>query len=231
MPILQKEIDNKNSTLYIEPFVGGANIIDKIKCNKKVGYDIHPQLIAMWKALQEGWKPPDHISEEEYNNVKSNKDNYPDYYVGYVGFNATFGAKYFGGYARSFKDDGVTPRDQSNEAYRNIMKQLPNVLNVQFINDTYLSINSNVSNAIIYCDPPYKSKTKYKTEEFDYEQFWDWCRNMGERNELFISEYDAPEDFTCIWEKESLANFDSKRGDTDKEKKKRIEKLFIYHKK
>ena len=30
VPILQKCIDDNNITLYIEPFVGGANIIDKI---------------------------------------------------------------------------------------------------------------------------------------------------------------------------------------------------------
>ena len=30
VPILQKVIDDNNIEIYIEPFVGGANIIDKI---------------------------------------------------------------------------------------------------------------------------------------------------------------------------------------------------------
>ena len=46
---------------------------------------------------------PEIISEEEYQNVKNNKSSYDSWYVGLVGFCATFGAKYFGGYARSKK--------------------------------------------------------------------------------------------------------------------------------
>lgn len=35
VPIIQSYIDNNNVQAYIELFGGGANIIDKIKCNKK----------------------------------------------------------------------------------------------------------------------------------------------------------------------------------------------------
>ena len=34
VPIIQNYI-NDDTKAYIEPFVGGANIIDKIKCSKK----------------------------------------------------------------------------------------------------------------------------------------------------------------------------------------------------
>lgn len=180
----------------------------------------------MWNEMQQGWIPPSHISEEEYNNVRTNKENYPDYYVGYVGFHCTFGAKYFGGYARGFKSDGVTPRDESNEAYRNTMKQLPNVMDVEFTCENYLE--KDIENAVIYCDPPYQGTTKYETGAFDYDSFWDWCRRMSQKNIVIISEYNAPEDFKCIWEKEHLANFDYNRGD-DTKSKVRIEKLFTYN--
>ena len=201
-------------------------MIDKIQCSFRIGNDIHPQLIAMFNALQNGWVPPSHISEEEYNSVRLNKESYPDYYVGYVGFNSTYGAKYFGGYARSFKSDGVTPRDQSNEAYRNLINQLPNIMGVKFICSDYLNNQyCNLKNSVIYCDPPYLGTTKYSTETFDYESFWNWCRKMSEHNKIFISEYNAPGDFKCIWEKEHLANFDHNRGN-DTNKKIRIEKLF-----
>ena len=39
---LQKCINGNNVQLYIEPFVGGANIIDKIKCKERIGTDINP---------------------------------------------------------------------------------------------------------------------------------------------------------------------------------------------
>ena len=53
-PIIQSYITNETEG-YLEPFVGGANMIDKIKCNKKIGTDNHKYLIAVLKKLSEGW--------------------------------------------------------------------------------------------------------------------------------------------------------------------------------
>ena len=47
VPILQRTIDKNNINTYIEPFVGGANIIDKIKCENRYGYDRSDTLIAL----------------------------------------------------------------------------------------------------------------------------------------------------------------------------------------
>ena len=185
VPIIQKCIDENNIKIYYEPFVGGANMIDKIKCENRIGNDIHKELIAMWNELQKGWIPTSHITEEEYISVRDNKEKYPDYYVGYVGYHATFGSKYFAGYARSFKADGVTPRDQSNEAYRNTMKQVPSIKDVLFTHGDYKE--HKIKNAVIYCDPPYQGTTKYETESFDYNGFWEWCREMSKENWLFKS--------------------------------------------
>lgn len=223
-PIIQKAIDDNNITTYIEPFAGGMNMIDKIKCENRIANDIHSQLIAMWKELQNGWIPPSHISEEEYNYVKNNQTTLPPYYVGYVGFCATFGARYFQGYARGFKNDGITPRDHSNEAYRNIIKQLPQLQNVSFICGDYKQID--IDNAVIYCDPPYEDTKKYiQVGLFNYNEFWNWCREQNERNILFVSGYDAPDDFECVWQKDVIVNFDSLRNESSN--KNRTEKLFI----
>ena len=46
-PIIQSYVDNPLCQGYIEPFVGGANMIDKIKCDKKYGFDTHKYLIAL----------------------------------------------------------------------------------------------------------------------------------------------------------------------------------------
>lgn len=224
MPIIQKCIDDNNVAIFYDPFVGGANIIDKIQCRNRIGNDIHKELISMWNELQKGWIPPSHITEEEYISVRDNKENYPDYYVGYVGYHATYGTKYFGGYARNFKSDG-TPRDQSNEAFRNTMKQIDSIKNISFICGDYKDIV--LKDAVIYCDPPYQGTTKYSINSFDYNEFWDWCRKVSKDNWLFVSEYNAPDDFKCIWYKTSLANFDCHRGN-DTSKKIRTEKLFIY---
>lgn len=223
VPILQDCIDKNSIEIYYEPFVGGANLIDKIHCKERIGNDIHPQLIAMFNELQKGWQPPSHISEEEYNKVKENKELYPDYYVGYVGFNSTFGAKYFGGYARGFKADKITPRDISNEAYRNLIKQMPQITDVSFWCSDYKNNKyCDLENALIYCDPPYQDTTKYATDTFDHEEFWNWCRKMSKYNKVFVSEYNAPDDFDCIWSKQVTTSLKVHEHED------RTEKLFTY---
>lgn len=42
VPIIQSYITNDTKG-YLEPFVGGANMIDKIKCRQKIGCDIHEE--------------------------------------------------------------------------------------------------------------------------------------------------------------------------------------------
>ena len=51
-PVIQSYI-TENTVGYLEPFVGGANMIDKIKCKYKSGFDIHQQLIALLQYAQD----------------------------------------------------------------------------------------------------------------------------------------------------------------------------------
>jgi site-specific DNA-adenine methylase len=224
-PIIQSYITNKTEW-YVEPFVGGANMIDKIEFDRKVGYDSHKELIELLRYLQTDGELPENISEKEYLMVRDNKSNYPNWYVGLVGFCATFGAKYFGGYARSFKADGVTPRNQSNEAIRNLQKQRPNIKNIEFRICDFRNIKvGDFKDSVFYCDPPYRNTTKYSTKEFPYEEFYDWCRDLSKNNVVLVSEYNMPEDFECIWQKEQKVLIDSNRKNKD-EKNIRVEKLF-----
>ena len=221
VPIIESYI-NKETEGYIEPFVGGANIIDKVNCDNKIGYDVHNELIALLNYIKVNDDIPEIITEEEYEKVKNNKENYEDWYVGLVGFCSTFGAKYFGGYARSKKDK--FNGEKSYLAIKNLKKQSVNFTNITFECKDFRNIK-NIKNHVIYCDPPYRNTTKYKTETFPYEEFYDWCRKMSKDNIVLISEYWMPDDFECIWEKESKVNFDSNRK-SNEDKNKRIEKLF-----
>ena len=169
---------------------------------------------------------PTTITEEEYNKVRLNKDKYEKWYVGFVGFCATFGAKYFGGYARGFKEDKITPRDIPAESIRNIEKQRKNLQNIKFKCCSYDEINKNIKDFVIYCDPPYKGTLKYTTD-FDYDKFYKWCKEMSKNNIVLISEYWMPEEFECIWEKKTTVRIDSNKKSKDK-KMERTEKLFIY---
>ena len=185
---------------YWEPFVGGANMIDKIKCARKYGSDKHKYLIALlWHIQQTTDDLPDTITEDEYNAVRTNPSAYPNWYVWLVGF-CSFGAKWFGGYPRGFKADGVTPRDITNEAIRNIKKQAPALRGINFVCGNYADYTSTYG-YVIYCDPPYRDTTKYATGDFDYGKFYTWCKEMAKTNTVLISEYWMPGDsFECIWQ-------------------------------
>ena len=226
VPIIQSYITDETKG-YLEPFVGGANMIDKIECNNKFGCDIHEELIELLKYVQDTNNIlPKTITEEEYNKVRLNKDKYEKWYVGFVGFCATFGAKYFGGYARGFKNDKITPRDMAVEGIKNIEKQRKNLQNIKFKCCSYDEINKNIKDFVIYCDPPYKGTLKYTTD-FDYDKFYKWCKEMSKNNIVLISEYWMPEEFECIWEKKTTVRIDSNKKSKDK-KMERTEKLFIY---
>lgn len=225
-PIIQGYI-NKDTKGYLEPFVGGANMIDKIQCSNKIGCDIHRQLIALLQYAQEyGDLLPERILEDTYNEVKNNKEKYEDWYLGLVGFCSSFGAKYFGGYARDGKGDNSGK--WSAGAIKNLKKQIPNLKNIKFQCCSFLDLpKDKIRGYVIYCDIPYKGTTKYKTEEFPYEKFYEWAKEMSIHNTILISEYNMPDEFECIWEKEHKTLIDSNKSSDDKDNI-RVERLYTY---
>lgn len=52
---------------------------------------------------------------------------------------------------------------------------------------------------VVYCDPPYKNTNDYGIQ-FDGDAFWEWARTRN--YPVYVSEYQAPEDFVSIWSKE-----------------------------
>ena len=221
LPIILK--DHTPDMWYVEPFVGGANMIDKVSpevAPKRLGCDVHEYLVAMWQAVSKGWKAPDNITEEQYNDIRKNKQNYPKELVGYVGFALSYSGKWFGGWCR----DGAGKRNYVEESYKNANKQFPSLLGVHFQNKSVFDIDfSRCGKSTIYCDPPYAGTTKYK-DDFNHDKFYDWCvERYKEGHNVFISEYYMPEDrFECVWSKEVNNSLTKDTGS-----KKGIEKLFI----
>ena len=215
LPIILK--DRQPNQWFVDVFCGGCNILDKVE-NPRMGNDLHPYLIPLLIAMRDGWEPPKEITEDDYKLTQHNKaELQDDTFVGYVGFQLSYGGKWFGGYRR----DKEGKRNYSLEAYNNTMKQAPLLKGVVFTNLSYSELLI-PPNSIIYADPPYAGTTSYKNK-LDHDIFWQWCRVMAESgHKVFISEYTAPADFECVWSKQVNNTLGKDTGG-----KQGIERLFI----
>ena len=205
---------------YIEPFVGGANIIDKIT-GARIGADINPYLIAMYQALQNGWWPKAHYTKDEYEVIKANPDA-DKALSGYVSTQCTFSNIVWGPYVggRQWCESKGVYRDYQLENWKSLMRQVPFLKGIEFTCAPYYDLEL-PTQSLIYCDPPYSDSLDYKTD-FDSERFWQWCRDKSaEGHTVFISEYKAPDDFTCVLEVPKQNQVNNKIN---------IERLFAYSK-
>lgn len=182
-------IDRERQGAWIEPFVGGANLICEAS-GERLGADINPYVIACLEAVRDGWVPPSQVSKSEYLNIRDNPSAYPDSLVGFVG-TCSYRAKFFGGYC---------DEQRVGMAQRNLLKQAPKLQGIRFEVASYLELDCGSGNTIV-CDPPYRGATKYRGQAFDHDEFYDWCCLQRKRgNIVYVCEYDAP--FECVWEQE-----------------------------
>lgn len=208
--------DRKEGQWWVEPFVGGGNMMDKVEGNR-IGGDIDKHCIQALKDIRDNLhllpKNNKEFTEEMYKQLRQS-DDYR--YKSYVGYTASYGGKWLGGWCR----DSEGKRDYVAEAFRNATTQSPKLQGVELYNLDYNRLPI-PDNSIIYNDIPYANTTKYKNE-FDHEKFWDWCRQQASFGHIiFVSEYDAPVDFECVWKGEIVSSLTQNTG-----AKTGIEKLF-----
>lgn len=224
-PILQKTIDDNNVDTYIECFVGGANIIDKIKCENRIGYDRSDTLIALLTQAAEDWNG---VLKDGNRELWDKGKGYvkdgimpEDMSLADIGAMEFFASFSNGGFPRGYAKNSTT-RNYFNEAYRNMEKQAPLLKGIKFGCQNYWELEP-TKGAVIYLDPPYANTKFYgyaKEPRMDYIQFWGWVRELSKDNYVFVSEQVAPDDFEIIWHK------DVKRTAGKDNNFKAVEKLF-----
>ena len=223
VPILQEYIDKNNIQTYIEPFVGGANVIDKINCKVRIGNDYDKLVIDLLQGYTKDIKLPELPTKEHYYDVRDNPDKYDKVYRSAILLFASYNARVYGGcYGAFAKTKEGKIRNYFQEAKRNFEKQLPLLKGVIFTNKDYRDLEI-PSNSLIYCDPPYQNGIGYK-DNFNHKEFWQWVREKSNDNIVIVSEYEAPDDFDVIWEQ------DVKTHMNNRNKIKKTERLFIYNK-
>lgn len=206
IPILMEYL--KEGQYFVDLFCGGCNLIDKITHDKRIANDNNRYLIAMWKGLMEGRKYPKTIEKDLYNRAREEYKNgnkeFDDFMIGWIGWMASYNGRFFdGGYSGHQVKVKTGYRDYIGENIKNIEKQIPSMFGVKFFSNDYKKFSYSEP-CLIYCDIPYKDTKQYSTSKnFNHLEFFEWCREMTKKGHtVIVSEYQAPEDFECLWEKE-----------------------------
>ena len=103
------------------------------------------------------------------------------------------------------------------------LQQLESLQQTKTKNEDYKYF-SNVTNSVLYLDPPYeKSEIFMYKSHIDYQEFYDWAYKMSKNNIVLLSSYEVSDDrFECVYE------FKNARSTlSDGNYGKRTEKLFM----
>lgn len=227
LPFIHSYILVNNIETYIEPFVGGANMIDKVQCKNRLAFDKNKYIIALFNHLKSGGELPESVTREQYIDCRAHykiEDGYyEDWYLAAVGFLASFNGRFYdGGFAKDTESNGVV-RNYYSEAKQNILNQMKYLQDVEFNVSDYKELKP--KDSLVYLDPPYAGTKGYLTvtKEFNHKEFWEIAREWSKDNIVLISEENAPDDFDVLWEQ------DVSRTINASNKNHATEKLFIHH--
>jgi len=219
LPIMLK--DRLPSQTYVEPFVGGANILDKVT-GSRLACDVSKETILALQYIQDIKNQSDfptnrnNFGEGDYKQAKIEAKTNKTLRNSYIGYALSYAGQYY----TCFVKDKINKRDYVNEAYRNALKQSKLIQDVSLVCCDYSEL-AIPDNSIVYCDIPYKGTAKYKTPDFDYEKFYSWCLENKHKYIIYISEYAMPKEFLLLWSKEVNSSLTADTGG-----KKAVEKLF-----
>lgn len=204
LPIMLDAANKAGITKWVEPFVGGGNMIDKVPDTfDRVGFDLNEHVIMAMIDIRDNVDLlPESFTKEQRDIQKSLP---AQSIMSWASIITSFGADLNGGYAREKGSDDTT---FCGYGKRNAIKQSPKIQGIQFIHADYRNLS--FTDSLIYCYPPYKGTSGYKTGGFDHEEFFGWCREQAKNNVVFLSEYDAP--FEQVWQGEIKTNFASTRS-------------------
>jgi len=222
-----KDVETKiewKSSDYFEPFCGMLGVaIHAAKDSRHViACDLNEDIILMWKAIQKGWMPSyNSCSKKKYNSLKLDKKHSAE--RGFIGIACSYSGIPYAGY-RGYFSNGASALSMTKRVMQK--NYVPFLKNITFLkSDSYDNLVPK-GHLTIYCDPPYKNNDYGRGNKhfyFDHEKFWQVMRLWSKNNLVFISEYEAPEDFVCIWKKDVSNSHNSISSN-------HVEKVFVHKK-
>ena len=225
---------------YVEPFCGAMGAASRLV---PVLFDLGVRefwlsdksaaLVTMWqRALYSNWLPPDWVNEEEFNAYKRANKKDPDVtdpMVAWCGHALTFAGGWYNGFAKG-GDKGqssvVMQLNQKRELLRKVRalkKAKPEIVCCDYMGANY------GKNSVVYMDPPYDDTVeRFKDKTFNHPAFWEYARQLAHDNTVFVTGFDAPDDFKTVysWGHTSVHHGIKRRDDYVKPTKN--ERLFVY---
>lgn len=180
-----------NIDSYVEPFVGGANIIDKVQASSRVGYDYDKYVIELLNHIKTGGDIPEVVTKENYIDAKAHyiaKDNhYKCWYIAAIGYLTSGTGRIYNGYRAHTLEKYVAERQI-------LLEQAKYLRDVQFINDEYKSVSANGS--LIYCN----IQDEVDNGKLHETEFWEKVAEWERDNIVIVRCETAPQDYMCVWE-------------------------------
>lgn len=209
---IAEHLNSCECPVYLEPFMGSCWVTAKVKHATRLAGDGHKEIVCLYhRVVNEGWLPPEHVSEEEYASIRSQRfqeeRDYPPELMAFVGFGCAFGGSYFRKYAGEI---------YAARSKRSILKKAKHLQGTKFFTADYRDLNP--SGCLIYCDPPYDGKYSYRITgshgngSFDNNEFWEIMDEWSEANVVYISELSAPEEYECVMDVSVKACVRTKEG-------------------
>lgn len=181
----------QSTVAYWEPFCGMCSVGARVEHPNKIFTDINPYLMAMHKALADGWIPPSYINPKMWHEVRDDREK--DLALsGFVGFGCSFGGIFFSGYARYPANLEAKGMHFARSAHNSSLKRSKQLLGSTFGLADYATFDP--EDMLIYADPPYEGTGKYNDgSDFDHRKFWNIMNCWSENNKVFVSEFKIPE--------------------------------------
>lgn len=178
--------------LVWDAFCGGLSMSVALSKNGPVwSTDACVPLISLYRAVQNGWDPPNEVSKETWQAAKSLPDTDP--MKAFCAFGCSFGGRWFTSWASG--------ASQAPVSRRVLLRDVTSDMRFDVVD--FLSVSPQPTAALLYLDPPYAGTQSYKgAPAFDHDRFVERVLGWAQHTHVFVSEYAFPIG-ECIWQRET----------------------------
>jgi DNA adenine methylase len=202
--------NRRENQIYIEPFVGGGNVINKVPQGAgRIANDKNYGMVALLDALgNHDWTPPEKMTQSEWKKImkggiRESDDLLQKALFAFAATGPTFGSMWCGQWAKDYEGMEGTRYRQARDA---ALKDAPGLKGIKFFSDSFDKLEI-PDGSLVYCDPPYAGTTGYSgavrtikaddktsSNEWRADIFWRWADKLALEKgcSVFVSEYKGP---------------------------------------